>query len=508
MVRSTQELVTSLSATEHSFIDTLHSLVRRNFASALRSSSSGENGNTVNADSSSILHASTSTAGKSDDDRVTAEEDVALQPLLVDLRKACNTLEDPFAGAEMRQLIATSKEGAGALQEIRTRLDYLAPYFSIATSTEEVNSDAQAAKNLASMLGIIRRLQTLYKASPFLASSHPFATPLPTPGQEGRFSFEVQEDDKPVSEGSKEIYSALQKQAKALQSASLSRQESYDSANIVRAVEEAEVELLWGRLGDLLGNTMQAFKLTSPNRTPSTTRRANHEYLFGATPAMSNDVAAFDNQNALPEYSSLEPPSYDRGDFDDEKDSFDSVKEYPVREVNGQAGGRTLPRTPVISSSDEKMQMDLDRMASAIERLYVSAPQLANQRVDAVNYNNIEARQQMREKQLAKLGSAIERLCKGRLEDQRASLLHHNQNENLNNPFASSRSRSKSRERDLQKESLDRLLDEIDRAAARTLDGQRASMNSRQQNALIGARKTARLATVGSHLPLRLMDTG
>lgn len=451
-----------------------------------------------------ILRASTSTAA--DNERVSNDEDRSLQPLLQDLRVACTSLEeDPFAGAEMRQIIATSNDGASALQEIRTRLDYLTPYFpttSEASSSSATNATAQAAKNLASMLAMIRRLQALYKASPSLASSHNHATPLPTPGIEGRFSFDLlAEDNKSVPEASQEVYSALHKQAKALQSASLSRQDSQDSTtNVVRAVEEAEVELLWGRMSDLLGNTMHVLKMDTSARTPvlkqSTTTQ---EYLFGATPALNNETGTFDNQNALPEYSSLEPPSYDSGDLQDGADEYTDTKD--AMEGNAQTMSprvRTATRGPTYPASDEKMQLDLDRMASAIERLYVSAPQLANQRVDAVHRNN-ESRQQVREMQLAKLGTAIERLCKGRMEDQRASLLQQQQSSS-SNPFATARSRSKSKEQDMKKESLDKLLDEIDRAAARTLDGQRATMNGRQQEALNAARKTARLAAVRSHL--------
>lgn len=386
----------------------------------------------------------------------------------------------------MRQVVASSKDGLDALQEVRTRLDYLAPYFPTSAANASA-SNAQAAKNLSSMLAMIRRLQSLYKASPSLASSHKLATPLPTPGVEGRFSFDSVEEGSVVSETSQGMYSALHKQAKALQSASLSRQESQDSTNVVRAVEEAEVELLWGRLGDLLDDTTDTFKLQNLQRSPSTVRRAHHEYLFGATPALTNDAPAFEAHHALPEYSSLEPPSYDNGDLEDENGFQADIKQDLANNVESPV--RTVTRTPIFAS-DEKMQLDLDRMASAIERLYVSAPQLANQRVDPVQRND-EARQQLREMQLAKLGTAIERLSKGRMEDQRASLL-----QNSANPFATARSRSKSREQDVQKESLDRLLDEIDRASARTLDSQRAAMSSRQQNALMGARRTAHLAAV------------
>lgn len=444
-------------------------------------------GGTLNGDSEGPeLRASTSTS--SENGGPVLEGDKALQPLLLDLRTACSSVEDPFAIAEMRQISTSSQD---PLLEIRTRLDHLAPYFPTTATVAGSALNAQTSKNLYSMIAIIRRLQSLYKASPFLASSHKLASPLPTPGVEGRFSFDSVEDGSVVSEASQGLYSALHKQAKVLQSASISRQDSFESTNGVRAVEEAEVELLWGRLSDLLDSTMQGFKMQAPARSPSAVRRANHEYLFGTTPAMTSEAAAFDSQHGLPEYSSLAPPSYENGDLEDASEGYADEKEGVDFEPQRTAGAnaRTASRT-LASPSDEKMQLDLDRMASAIERLYVSAPQLANQRVDPILRND-QSRQQLREMQLAKLGTAIERLCKGRMEDQRASLL-----QNEVNPFASARSRSKSKEQDLKKESLDKLLDEIDRASARTLDSQRASMSSRQQHALAGARRTAQIATV------------
>ncbi|KAK9898908.1 hypothetical protein P389DRAFT_193920 [Cystobasidium minutum MCA 4210] len=547
---ASKELVTSLVATENSFIETLHSLIRRNFASSSALRSSTSSGAWINNNDNIItdnLRASTSSStsnSKNCNLSSSSEEDRPFLALLEDLRKACTSIEeDPFTGAEMRQVIASTKDGSSgsALQKIRTRLDYLAPYFpttstaTVDSTTESSNATAQAAKNLASMIAMLRRLQALYKASPSLASSSSrnIATPLPTPGVEARFSFDFlksddageEEDAKSASssipEASQEVYSALQKQAKALQTASstLTRQDSQDSTNVVRAVEEAEVDLLWGRMSDLLASTMYSLKMDSQQQQQGSQasdaaaatvgRAAQHDYLFGATPALNNETGTFDNQNALPEYSSLEPPSYDSGDFEDEeKEDFTDAKESLEnrrRETTASPRIRTATRGPTYPASDEKMQLDLDRMASAIERLYVTAPQLANQRVDPVQCN-IQSRQQVREMQLAKLGTAIERLCKGRMEDQRASLVQQQQDQ-VNGKTASPRSRSKSKEQSrTKKEDLDKLLDEIDRAAARTLDGQRATMNGRQQDALNAARRTARLAATDLHLDKEEID--
>jgi len=70
----------------------------------------------------------------------------------------------------------------------------------------------------------------------------------------------------------------------------------------------------------------------------------------------------------------LLPPQYDIGDYDDE-----SLPEY-------EAGPRSSldysPKPAPSHSGDEKLRMDLEAVAMAIERLYIAAPQLHNQRVE------------------------------------------------------------------------------------------------------------------------------
>jgi hypothetical protein len=107
----------------------------------------------------------------------------------------------------------------------------------------------------------------------------------------------------------------------------------------------------------------------------------------------------------------------------------------------------------------EKMQRDLDSVSQAIERLYVVSPQLANQRVEP-------DRRVLRERQLAKLGNAIERLSQGRLDDQRAASL----------PATIYEPETQAERSRREREAVDKLIERIDKAASRTLADQRVEL--------------------------------
>jgi hypothetical protein len=431
-----------------------------------------------------------------------------LAVLASDLRQASELLDDPFSRGEMQQVsqhTATS-ESSTIIHDIKGLLDKLAPQFE--------GEARQTARALGSLLACLDRLKTLYEASPSLASnvesdneqSHVVAASAPAKLQ--------------GITNEATIYESLQKEAKSRQfsSARMARNDSNDSANAVRAVEEAEAELLWGRIDDLL-------ELLSDLRTASSESQAaikgTREHrkgvdytLVGPTPAMASDEPTFAAQNMLPEYSSLDPPEY----------AAEGDSEYPIDGKDGLDGGAAPRRLQRVTTrqrypTDEKMQMDLDRMTSAIERLYTASPQLANQRVDTVRPLALD-RAALREAQLARLGTAIERLGKGRLEEQRATL---SPNQTVNGKestgifgFLSGNgtitSNGKGKAVESKQESLEKLLNDIDKAASRTMDDQRVSIrfitcthasdynmltflgSARQRDAISSARQTAQAA--------------
>lgn len=467
-----QELLGSLQATETSFLATLDALIQRNFNLSA----------SPPAQPSAVMQ--------------TGQQ---YQHTLASLRQACegvNQLANPFASSsEMRQIASVNTDSA-SMDEIRTRLHHLEPYLAV-----EEGYDARLANHLVGLLGCLNRLQSLYRDSPSLAQTHGLRTPAQTPKSELPPSPSYAYFPQATAAAASDSYGTLHRQAKILQASRMDRQSSQEStsANVFRAVEEAEVELLWGRIDDML----EALSATSASQASSTeappsdgytfpaknTRTGVDAALLGPTPKMTSDEAVFGN---LPEYEQPAPPGYSATGMlngtsngnhnEDRKESVqaDDVDRIPAR--------RTSTRHP--QYADEKMQIDLDRMTSAIERLYVAAPQLLNQRVAysprPLSAASMAARKELREAQLAKLGTAVERLSRGRMEDQRA---------NLTDMPTSAKAKGK-KAADNKVNSLERLLQDIDRATKRSLNDQRVAFSPRQHAVLNGARETARAAAV------------
>ncbi|KAF7729863.1 hypothetical protein EC973_003597 [Apophysomyces ossiformis] len=103
-------------------------------------------------------------------------------------------------------------------------------------------------------------------------------------------------------------------------------------------------------------------------------------------------------------------------------------------------------------AQSEKTQRDLDNLLSAIDRLSDVAPRLNNQRVALTD-------RQANELAAAAVGKVIERLSRGRMDDQRATL-----------PSLPEK-----------QDTLRNLVAQIQQAASRTMDNQRVPMNERLQ---------------------------
>jgi hypothetical protein len=95
---------------------------------------------------------------------------------------------------------------------------------------------------------------------------------------------------------------------------------------------------------------------------------------------------------------------------------------------------------------------DLDTLLSAIDRLSHVAPRLNNQRVDLNE-------RQVKELAAATLGKTVERLSRGRMEDQRALLPEKTKHEVLHD-----------------------LIQQIHKSASRSLDNQRVSLSTNQKH--------------------------
>ncbi|KAF9955258.1 hypothetical protein BGZ72_003916 [Mortierella alpina] len=121
--------------------------------------------------------------------------------------------------------------------------------------------------------------------------------------------------------------------------------------------------------------------------------------------------------------------------------------------------GQTMTSASVAGPDDEKTRFDLNNVMSAIERLSKVAPRMDNQRVQL-------STSQKRQMAQAHVAHTIERLSKGRWEDQRAEV-----------PTATQRTRD-----------LNGLVNQIVESARASYSTQRAELSPKQQWKLEGAR--------------------
>lgn len=246
--------------------------------------------------------------------------------------------------------------------------------------------------------------------------------------------------------------------------------ESLDNINLAastlkqstREVVVAEQELLWSRVDDLLVHVSLLCR-ESPSQTGHRERRASIE--------------------SESEYSISDLPVYTFSKVDQHA-SDAAPPRYALDEKQATASSST-PLQPLNTlNSDEKAHLELQTISAAIERLYGVSPQLSNQRASAPDLTS-KSKKEVREIQLMRLGKAIERLSKGRLEDQRAVLA----------PAASRSASAAGKRRQTPEQELDMIMEAMDKASAgSSMVNQRVALSDRQTALLLQARKTAQEA--------------
>ncbi|GEM07376.1 hypothetical protein Rt10032_c03g1393 [Rhodotorula toruloides] len=334
-------------------------------------------------------------------------------------------------------------------------------------------AEAELARTLASLLSCIERLSSITRPSDTYLAITSSATSSRPPS--------VAFVDGSTSSA---VYVALEQEAAALSESSREQQLPHGMAGAMREVEQAERELLWGRVFDL----SERVKLLSRQRVEALERDGEEKWI--RTPQDASQDTKFhadslyeESLSDLPRYShnlnsaqqnSHLPPAYYH-DFvaDDKKEAFSlDGEEASDLQRSSTSAIRTRQRK-VSMANNEKMQRDIENVTSAIERLYFVSPQLANQRVEP-------DRRALRERQLAKLGNAIERLSQGRLENQRA----------VPSPAAdedgeeSTPQRRAASWRVREQRAFDCMLDQIDKAASRTLADQRVELSGKRREVL------------------------
>ncbi|GAA5916667.1 hypothetical protein JCM6882_002260 [Rhodosporidiobolus microsporus] len=512
-----QDLLPSLGAARQAFLFALSGLLGQYFSS----SASAVPGSTIPGDA---LNSTASSSISQPDQLLTSLLDTlrAASPappshLLPHLRPASSAspASQMLSIERSSPLLASSPSvqltpsAQPLLEELQARVE--------AAAAEGVlpPTEAELARSLAGLLTCIERLATMSRTD---SSSSSFASPTLT----------TTAPSLPASAppAAANVYETLEQQAALLQARrDLRASEAEMVVGAAREVEQAERELLWGRVDDLservgrlarrraeglldqqqqqrgevesaVGDAKRAEAEAEAEEKEGRTIRSRSSSLY--EPSLS-DLPRYSRDFDRPQQGqggAHLPPGY-YSDFplgggdekerlarDDEKDDWD-VKPPKSPSLRSPA---TLAAAAFASSSTsaaavrarkvsslpavdpEKMQRDLDNVTSAIERLYVVSPQLANQRVEP-------DRRKQRERQLAKLGNAIERLSQGRLEDQRAV-----PSPVIGEPEGEEESRGERRRRE--QVALDRLLDQIDRAASRTLADQRVELNGKRKEVL------------------------
>ncbi|GAA5942903.1 hypothetical protein JCM3775_001223 [Rhodotorula graminis] len=481
---SSQELLGSLGAAKHVFLSALSSLLHDHLGATSRP---------VSALVEGVPTASTSTSSPPPPnpfadppaptfqpaDQRTADEqgsplppqnppDIVLSALVGTLRRQSATSlatplppmssverVSPLIGSRRSAQSSASADGA-LLEELQARIEVTAG--EILPPTE-----ADLARTLASLLICIERLAVISR----------FDEPHGRTSRASRPASPVQP--------SSNVYEALEREAAALIQSGKDQPSTSPEAVVgaVRQVEQAERDLLWGRVDDL----SERVKLLSRRRAEGAEALEHEPRLpeneYGELPSYSRHGDAA-GQSHL-------PPAYygDGAELADDKkgDVVSDIKPAPPHSPSRLAPSagtstRTTARIRKVSSANsEKMQRDLDSVSEAIERLYVVSPQLANQRVEP-------DRRKVRERQLVKLGNAIERLSQGRLEDQRAVAIPAEEEAEEDEQGVTGEERRRAQTVEREQRAIDRMLDQIDRAASRTLADQRVELNGKRKTVI------------------------
>ncbi|CAE6415948.1 unnamed protein product [Rhizoctonia solani] len=280
---------------------------------------------------------------------------------------------------------------------------------------------------------LARLLVTLLQFSSKLATLTPLSASLSPPGN---LTLSTSQN---ISED--EVYNTLSQQASNIQ---LRLQDSQPNRSTQgSSVSTTEQTMLWAQVNHVLGEIQTLC----------------HERTV-LTPFLSPYHSADYDKTLPPEYDHDEyganPPLYETSS----QSLVDFAQEKEKRSLEEQSmhRGAASHRESIVSS--EKMKLDLDSVMMAIDRLYLVAPQLSNQRVELKS-------RKLEQMEFARVAGAIEKLVDtGRLDDQRATY----------RPSAL----RKGKQRLDDNQDLDQLMSLIGQAASRTLDSQTVFVDDMQ----------------------------
>ncbi|EJD51155.1 hypothetical protein AURDEDRAFT_57237, partial [Auricularia subglabra TFB-10046 SS5] len=228
-----------------------------------------------------------------------------------------------------------AEDEPGEMQEIASRTDELALISELLQRVESRSGslqprDAELARALVSVLSHLTRLSAISVQDP-TGDVQP-ATDL----------------DIPSGSAYGNVYDALRRQVSDFQTLRLDQQRAQPPS--ARPVLAVETSILWTRIDQGLDSVLRL-------------SRERHDSLTSAASA--------------PRSWSPFPPEYEHPDHDD----MDHPPEYKFEDTK-HAPRPSMSSATLMSPADEKMRMDLEAVAMAIDRFYLVAPQLHNQRVE------------------------------------------------------------------------------------------------------------------------------
>ncbi|KAF8595379.1 hypothetical protein BDV93DRAFT_528705 [Ceratobasidium sp. AG-I] len=276
---------------------------------------------------------------------------------------------------------------------------------------------------------LARLLVTLLQVSSRLSAMSPASSSLSPPGLASSISQPLAVQD---------VYDTLSRQASSIQLQLHGSMPGRAKNASVSAVDQA---MLWAQVDRVLGD----IQTLCHDRTLPTPFLSPYHFE---------------------DYDRNLPPEYDQGDYhpptyETSSDPYLDLATEKEKTSDAQSlrRGALSHRESIVSS--EKMKLDLDSVMMAIDRLYIVAPQLSNQRVEL-------KRGKLEQMELARVAGAIEKLVdSGRLDDQRA----------VHRPTTS---QIKGKQRLNDKQDLDKLMSMIGQAASRTLDSQTVFVDNMQ----------------------------
>ncbi|KAF9580582.1 hypothetical protein BGW38_002709 [Lunasporangiospora selenospora] len=262
--------------------------------------------------------------------------------------------------------------------------------------------------------------------------------------------------------------------------------------------KEQELEQEWAELDKLMDEMSQLWSMTAESaieqqeqdqsRNPfddqnhSSTERTQQQALSSVTLTSNTGGLSFDQQTLdMPDAEEL-PKYEDSPQYRPLEKKQDLPSQRPERLTRIESRGGMAGLSGI---DDEKTRFDLNNVMSAIERLSRVAPRLDNQRVQL----SVSQKKQMAQ---ATVAHTIDRLSRGRWEDQRApapssSSLRRNMQvgptSTLTAMTAASTTSLSERSQDLNK-----LIHQIVESAKAGYHSQRAEFSPRQQQKLEGAR--------------------